>query len=362
MNLTELLNSDMTTIGRQLRQGFDWWRGEMASMLPPALVGGTHRLTAFHRLDRDGSVIAATTRGVDTLVIEREGCLLRTLAMPKMGERDLSAMIALDADRIMPVTADQIVIGLRIEGPGQAPDTLDVCVGALPRARAQAIAEALRAATLAPRHIGPLDESGETLAFDLAPAMREAGLLPQRPPVARFWWAAVGLLALVNVGICVLRDQQQVQHLQDLVDSQSPALTVVRKVEDRLRDNARRVSALDHKRHDQQPLRVMAALGMAMPAKAWISRLEWNDKLVRLSGYAADGVNVVSALKTSPAFTNVRASRAEAMAQTNTGKPFDLTAVPDHGALARGNIAPLAPPPPAPAPAASSTPSEEAAQ
>lgn len=330
MTLSELLNSDMTTLARMARGGFDWWLRELEGMLPAGLVR-SRSLTAWHRYEH-GAVIAASRAGVDTLVIPSELCLARTLTLPRLPQADLAAMIALDADRIMPVPADSIVIGIRVLGPaddaGGAADIVRVQVGALPITRAREIAEAARMAGVAPARVGPLDAGGDQLDFDLAPAMRSAGLLPPRPAVARMWWAVVALLVLVNLGTAVLRDQQQVARLQRLVDAQAPALSVVRKIEDRVIGNARAVRSLNARRAAHPPLQLMANLGSVLPQRAWIQRFEWDGKTLHLAGYAAPGVNVVQSLKASDLFASVRPSRAEAVAETGSGRPFDLVLIP----------------------------------
>lgn len=330
MTLSELLNSDMTTLARMARGGFDWWLRELEGLLPAGL-SRSRSLNAWHRFEH-GTVVTASRKGVDTLVIPHEFCLVRTLTLPRLPQADLAAMIALDADRIMPVPAESIVLGIRVAGPAEdsasGTDMLRVEVGALPIARAREIADAARAAGIAPARIGPLDAAGERLDFDLAPAMREAGLLPPRPAVARFWWGLVAALVLVNIGTAVLRDQQQVERLQALVDAQAPALGVVRRIEDRVIGNAHLVRALNARRTEHPPLRLMAIVGGVLPDEAWIQRFEWDGKSLRLSGYAAQGVNVVSALKASGLFASVRASRSETLTETEAGRPFDLVLIP----------------------------------
>jgi len=330
VNLSELLNSDMTTLARLARSGFDWWVRELEGLLPAGIVRG-RSLTAWHRYEH-GAVTAASRAGVEALVVPGELCLVRTLTLPRLSQTDLAALIALDADRIMPVPAESVVIGIRTMGPadeaGSGAEMLRVQVGALPIVRAREIAEAAEAAGVTPAQVGPLDASGERLDFDLAPAMRKAGLLPPRPAVARFWWSVVAVLLLVNIGTAVLRDQQQVERLQGLVDAQTPALTAVRRIEDRVMGNARVVQALNARRAAHQPLRLMAMVGGALPEKAWVQRFEWDGKSLRLAGYAAPGVNVVSVLKASGLFASVRASRSEAVAETETGRPFDLVLTP----------------------------------
>lgn len=327
MNLTDILNADMTTLSRWWQQGFDWWIGEIRGLVPARLLGSSGKLRAFHRLGPDAQIIAATDRSADTLIIPSDMCFVRHLRLPPMREADLLSLVTLDADRIMPISGNEIVLGARRLGATAADGLADVVVGGLPLARARALGAALEAAGLAPAHIGPLaQDDGNALAFDLAAGMRQAGLLPVRPRVARFWWIAAAVLLLVNFGIAALRDQQQVNHLQELVDAQSTALGAVRRIEARLQENAASIDRLRARRTRQQPQRLLITLARVLPQGCWVQRIEWDGARVRVAGYCAPGVNPVTAVKASGAFSSVRASRAEALAQTFSGTPFDFNA------------------------------------
>jgi general secretion pathway protein L len=322
--LKDLLNSDMTTLARHARSGLAWWLAELQGLVPARWVRPA-ALHAWHRYER-GEIVPASAARADTLVLPGALCLSRLLDMPRMGRADIAAMVELDLDRIMPVAPASLVTGVAIAGPSADGAGLSVRVGAMARKEAAALAEALGAAGISPRHIGPLADDGATLAFDLAPAMRAIGLLPPLSQARRFWWIVVAVLALANLGIAILRDRQQADQLLTLVDAQAPALTAVRRIEDRLHENAARIAELDARRRMHQPLQVLVALDAALPANAWIQRLEWNGADVRVAGFAADGVNVATAFKQSQRFATVRANRAETVAEARTGRPFDLTA------------------------------------
>ncbi|KUR70324.1 hypothetical protein AQZ52_15870 [Novosphingobium fuchskuhlense] len=327
MNLSELLNADMTTLARWSRQGLDWWIGELRTLIPARFAGNADRLRAFHRLEKNGAVHASGNPRADTLVLPGELCFIRHLQLPAMSEADLLSLVTLDADRILPLSAAEIVLGVRKLGPSSTEGLVDVVVGCLPLGRARSVAEALAEQALVPAHVGPLaEDDDQTLAFDLAPGMRKAGLLPQRPAVARAWWIAAAVLLLVNLGIATLREQQQVNHLQEMVDAQSTALGAVRRIEGRLRTNAKSIEQLRARRDHQQPERALAALTRVLPQKCWVQRIEWDGARMRVAGYCAKDVNPVAAVKASGAFAFVRASRAEALAQTFSGTPFDFNA------------------------------------
>lgn len=324
MNLSDLLQSDMTTLAGYARAGWRWWIDELTAMLPRQWVR-SESLTAWHRVERD-RVVVASDPSADVVIVPAEMCLVRHIVLPRMALRDLVALVDLDLDRIMPLERDTIVTGVAIAGPGPQPDTIAVRVGAMTRKDASEIATALLAAGITVGRLGPLANDEQTLSFDLAPAMRAAGLLPPRSQARRFWWSLVAILVLANVGIAILRDRQQVDHLQALVDAQDPALMVVRRIEDRLHGNAQMVEALDARRRKHQPLRVLAALYASVPDAAWVQRMEWDGEKLRVSGFAGQGTNVVAAFKQSGAFVAVRANRAETIAVTQAGKPFDLSA------------------------------------
>src|SRR3546814_6041057 len=92
------------------------------------------------------------------------------------------------------------------------------------------------------------------------------------------------------------------------------------------REQARREN-LVQRRSSSDPLRVLGAVSRTLPEGAWVQRLEWNGKTVRLKGFKKDGVDVVAALRRSPILANVRDSSSDTAAQTATGQPFDVAKI-----------------------------------
>jgi Tfp pilus assembly protein PilN len=326
LNIAELLSVDMKTVMRWLRSGFHWWLDEMAAMLPAMFDPRRKRLVEYSRYEADGTIDAARGKAGATIIIPKNYCHFRHLQMPRMSSTDIRSMVELDIERIMPLTADSIVFDLIIGKPDADGKMLPVDIAALPLSLARDVAATADQLGLTLRRVGSMDADEHHLEFDFAPAMRAAGILPSRPNAAGRWWTAVALLVLCNIGTLVLRDQQRVNQLEELAAAQSIGLNAVKRVENRLRENANLLKSLEHRRESQQPARLLSTLGKTLPAQAWIERLSWEGGELRLSGYAAKEVDVVAAFKAAPGLTRVRASQAETMADTRAGKPFDITA------------------------------------
>lgn len=344
MTLSKLLNSDVTTVGQWLRGGLAWWVSELAGMLPararvwfetrPSLTAepldeGGYRFTRNGRTVMETLGAARRPRQV-TLRLPRDGVLLREAPAPAMPERDLRRMLQLDIDRLTPFRSDQVFVDVALGAAGSR----RAIVAAVPRERAvRALAQA-SAAGLDARALGVAGTSEAELALDFLPAMREAKVVP-RPNLNRaVIWGAVALLALANLGVAVGRDMLQVRALRQKVEAQQAEVDQARALRRKaLTEGARRADIL-RRRASGEPLRMLDAITGAMPDGAWVDRLAWDGKSVRMSGYRQEQIDVAAALRSAPLISNVRNSGAEILARQAAGQPFDLTA--DIGPQAAG--------------------------
>ena len=189
MTLSELLNSDVTTVGQWLRGGLAWWVGELAGMLPararvwfetrPSLSAepleeGGYRFTRNGRTVMETLGAARRPRQV-TLRLPREHVLLREVPAPAMPERDLRRMLQLDIDRLTPFRSNQVFVDVALGQTGSR----SAIVAAVPREYAvEALAQA-SAAGLDARTLGVAGGSEAEQVLDFLPAMREAKVVPQ---------------------------------------------------------------------------------------------------------------------------------------------------------------------------------------
>jgi general secretion pathway protein L len=356
MTLDELLNAEMdfNSIAALARQGFDWWIDELASMAPPAwrarLASGP-RIWAGPDADgtwrfwRDGRPLAGAPPAGDArvgLLLPARAVLVREIPTPRMPAADVRRMVALDIDRLSPLSPGLIHFDLEIldrdaqadQPPGgQKEAGQRVAVGIVPRTVAAALWEAARAHGLRPTAMAARTEDGGAgRRFNFLPAVQAAAGEPAEGRVARWWWIGVGALLAANIAVLVGRDVLSTRRLSDLVDAQRPAVTAVQTLR-------RRVEAEDRRRADRvaqgrrtDPLRVLDTLTRALPSNTWVQRLEWNGQTLHIAGERGNGTDVPAAVRGSGAFANPRAATNEPAGGDAASRPFDITADARSGA------------------------------
>lgn len=315
-----ILDADMTTLAGWLRDGLRWWLDELRALVPASLrEGGRSRARV---LPWDGGALIGAAPGASVAIaLDPALCLVRTIERPAMGERDLERMIALDADRILPLPAETVVVASRVAARTGA--TARVAVAALPRERAEALVSAVALAQVLPVDVH-LDTDDGPIAF--LPALRRAGLMVRGRGAARGWWAAVAFLFLLNAALLIWRDVARNERLAAVVEGQRPAVAAARRITARVRSGQRIAHASLIRRQANDPLWVMGQVATALPPGVWLQRYGWTAESLRLAGYRPRGADVVRSLRAAPGFIEVRNTNADTVAEVPAGQPFDVTA------------------------------------
>jgi general secretion pathway protein L len=334
VTLAELLNSDVATVGRWLGSGLVWWAGELLGMLPapvrrwfetrPSLIaeplaGGGYRLTRNGRVVMEAAGDGRRPRPV-TLRLPREAALIRETPAPGLPDHDLRRMLELDIDRLTPFRPDQVFVDVVVDGsPRRA------VVAAIQRDLAVRAIEHARASGLDPRVLGVAASSPAEAALDFLPKMRETLLEPGPSANRTLIWGAIAVLAVANLGAAIGRDMLDVRALRARVEGQRPQVSQVRALRRKVLSEERRRSEIVTRRTGGEPLRMLDALTGALPDGAWVDRLVFDGRAVRVSGYRQDQVDVAAALRAAPLLVNVRNSGSDVLTRQAAGQPFDLT-------------------------------------
>jgi general secretion pathway protein L len=339
VNLKDILNTDLGTAGRWAREGLAWWLEELSGLVPagwrprsarPSLVAqpggeGTFRLMQ-DGIPLDPMVSPSLQRRVD-LVLPSNAALVRELELPLLSPKDTRHMIALDIERLSPMRAEAIFFDTEVVVRDEVRRRQSLLLGVIDRTAAIAALDQARAAGLEPAAMGVASRSGEQRHFDFMPALRHAAGV--RAPGGRLpmWWAVVAGLVAVNIAALVLRDVADVSAMRQSVESQKPAVDAALRIRKRVEDeNARRIALL-RRRAAAEPLRIINAATLALPAGSWTQRFETNGKTARLVGYKPPAIDLVAAVRASPVFANPRSQTMDVSAPgANGAQPFDIVA------------------------------------
>lgn len=336
MNVNAVLNADMSTLRAWALSGFRWWIGQLRGLVPARWresVEGQRAVALFEGADRfsylrAGKRIAKPVQPQArvTLAIPEHFGLTRTLAVPRLGMADISRIVALEIERLMPLPPGETLVAIDPQPAGDDADGMLVAVAILPRSAAANAVEAATTAQLMPTKVSLLRAHAKAGRFDFAPMLRELGLLPSRRSPALLWWSIVGVAFLLNLILLIVRDQQAVDRIATLVNEQAPAVSAARTIASRARQFEVNADRLAEQRRSHDALGALGAVSAALPAGAWVQRYSWNGLTVRLTGYKRQGVDVLAALRRNPLFANVRSTNSDVIAEIATGQPFDITA------------------------------------
>lgn len=348
MSARGLLDADMQTIGGWIADAARWWIGELRALVPQRLLARLaprRRETAY---DPASGAFDAVPRGVWAAVLPDGLALVRRVPLPPVRGRDLQRLIALDADRLMPFGEGAMIVAGAAQSDAAAAPASGLAVAGLPMAAASALATAIAATAGAAKGCEPaavLVPVPDGDPVDLLPALRNAGLLPDRRTSALRWWLAVAFLFALNGALLVWRDVAARDALADAVAAQQPGMNTVRQIMGRMHRADRLAAAALASRERAEPLALLARLQAALPPGAWLQRMAWTDGALRLTGFRPASADVSGALRRA-GFVTVRygdgASASDATAATPLGQPFEIVVRTDAAGAA---------PAPAPIPA-----------
>ena len=351
MSLHDALNTDLNQLWPMARRGFVWWTGQLATLVPePWRRRGRGGLIAEplgdgrgFRLSRQGEPVATVTAPLArarrvVLVLGADHVLVRESELPAFSAEDTRRMVALEIDRLMPFPSGAAVHDLELAQAGTAPRR-PVLIGAALRSDVIAAIDQARAFGLAPTRV-VADWSG-VAHFDFLRALGAEAGLGAEDRRSLYWAIAVGGLIAFNVFLLVFRDMNTVATLRGVVEAQGELVAIAVRIRNAATAERQQRAALLAHRFAASPSRLLATINAVLPRGAWVHRLAWNGRAVRLVGFKAEGVDVPRALRAAPELTNVRAlAGVDSAGGDRRKQPFDVAAERRGAVAAAGPAAP----------------------
>ena len=338
MNAKDLMNMDMETAIQWLLHGWHWWIDELMSMLPPEwrerLVRRSHVIAEInksgslvYRDEESNQSFAVKPRGPIKFLVPANHVLTREIELPLLPMSDVKRMIALDIDRLTPFQSDQVYFDAEVVARDQDGGRQQVALGVLPRAAAAKFLDFARENNLQPAAIGVAGGGGVAAPnFDFLAAMRsaEGGDVAQRRSL--YWWGGAVVLILLNLALLTYRDTSSLDELRQNVEAQQAPVRVALRTRGKVdHETARRIELLERKRKSS-PLPVLDAVTKALPQDAWVSRFEWNGRMVHIRGQKKTSNDILARLEASPVLHNARSLTTETHSDPNANQQFDMQA------------------------------------
>jgi len=348
MNFKDILNADLETVSLWIRRGLTWWLEELSQVLPenwrrrfatrPDLVAELGNGDIVVR-GKGGAVLqpaglSRRERGSVRLVLPLSSVLTRTLEFPLLPISDIRRMVALEIDRFTPFRPEAVVFDTELIRRDQEKGRQQVLLGVLPKSAGRDAVTRAQKLGLAPSALCASSGVGSNTHFDFLPPLEgTAGRMGARARLP-YWWAAVGLLIVLNLALLSWRDETALDGLQQIVDSQSETVQVALKLRDKVDLESARRTALVRRMGETSPLRIVEAVTNALPDDAWTQTFEWNGASVHLAGYSSTPTDVLKAINASPLLHNARSMNhgAQQPAKATGMQPFDISADARRGA------------------------------
>jgi general secretion pathway protein L len=336
-----------------VRRFLAWWSGELADLASPRATTASDWRVMFLRSERGCDVYRRAGGRVELVGVSAAGGdpplgeLLRRLRRHKIAPRQivlrlrpdevvqtrlsvpaaagdvLEAVVRNQIERLAPWPADKAFFAYETIAASDGSAALDVRLAVTARSLVEGVVADLDALGFAP---GVVD-FGVDAATEPRLNLLAAGSGESRRSGRLVLWS-VGLLclaALIAGAIGTVGLVQQTGELRTLT-AQLQELQVKSAAALPGQASAQRLAWLAGERGKQPSMAVvLEALSRALPDDAWLTRLEVEQRTVRLAGNAANASALIGRIEASGHFTDVQFSAPTTLAE-GEGESFTITA------------------------------------
>lgn len=269
---------------------FDWWIGELASLLP-----GSGKRAAAVAWWRDGRIVdaGALPKGQPvTLRLADAKPWRRTLDLPASARRFLRQIVTAEMDRRTPWRADQVYFHVAPDPAPAQPGRMTATLSLVPRQAAAPALEALSRLGVTVRAIEL--EDGISVPLGAGRAAAPSGRL--MPAVAALLAVALLSVAAQSVWLGIVEAELS----QARRDAKSVRLLAAEI------ERLRRKQDLPHlKRQETQgALATLDLLARALPNDSWVETVTLRDGKLTMTGQSADATRLLPLIGAS--FANAR--------------------------------------------------------
>jgi general secretion pathway protein L len=354
-----LMSHTTVAAGQLLRRAVAWWLHELADLAPQSMRRRFGRAAedraildftggrVFLLLRQPGRPTPVAVQVGDTPDEDRRrvGALLRrhamgsavtlrldpaqlfitTIDLPRAAERSLDAVLRHQIERILPIPAQDIVIGRRILPRSSQATTIKVAVAVCRQATmTQVLVTASDLGLTARQIVANVDEAGPTpVALWQAETARQA--TPSRRRLYRTLELTAAALLLATYTVHVHRLNQLRDHLQDAVAQAKQQAVAARDLGQRVAQSADALDFLHARRQQPTALFVLDRLTALLPLDTWVSDFSMRGQSVEIIGAAPHATNLIALIEGSGVFRQPQFRSPITLLPDGKAERFDLT-------------------------------------
>lgn len=348
-------------IARFARDGWRWWIGQLAAMMPKQwhelfrndtglvtadVLGseivvsrsdGSGKSEIFRASRQELESLAARAAASETVKaslapgdqivvrVSRAELLTRTVTLPATASRNLKNILKYELERISPLDPAQISFDYRVLRRDKEANRLDVELRILKRQIVDDAVQLARAVGLEPETIGFLGSEGAPdQGFPVSGAASLRGHW-------RTWRvpALAALAAVLGIGALLASYSRQQAGLDALSAQLAAAKVKAHSVEILQNDiDKAKLGMAFLGRQKQSPLvvEVLAEVTRVLPDRTWLVQFELRGKEVRIEGYSNAASALIARFDNSRLFTNAQFRSSLTKGPAGDLERFDLSA------------------------------------
>lgn len=344
-----------------LQAGWQWWRGEIAALVPLSLrrqlesavcivtidleadavilrrfaAGGVAEIARLPRADFDAAHLRAALapqlarpwyrRDSFALRLPDTAALKRNLSLPLGARRNIASLLDIELERQSPLDRSEIYHDYRILQVDRQAGRLDIVWRIV---RRKSVAPALEICRQAGIDLAVIAFSGDEAPPDGGnyPIERRAALLLLlRRWLIRGLMLLVLLLLLAATAGAYSRNRDASDAFAARVDRAREAARVSLQLEHEIAATRKRAAVLLHERQRVTVSRILAETTRLLPNGSWLDDFAYRDGEVRIRGYSNAAPSLLALFDASPLFTAAEFRAPLMQAQGPGQEQFDLS-------------------------------------
>lgn len=336
---------------------WDWWRTEIASLLPPyardRLLGpreslvvdyertevllrhfAGNRCEVLYRAsvsatdpeqglpsDVGGTVVRLRRLGVPLILrLPRKDVLFRTVRLPKAGARELEKLLGYEIERQSPLARDAVLYDHRVGSQETALDRMDVTLRILRRDLVDAALAESRRIVGEPDAIGIADASApreeDLFRFGRTPSPR----VRVRRNLVPIILSIILILLAGNLGLAYERREATIEDMNARLTAIGRDVDRAVELQSEIR-NAEKRATFGSDRKMRAPLvSILNDVATVLPDDSWIFEFSYKDESVRVRGFAPDASKLLRVIGNAPQF---REAEFRAPVMPGRGRPLE---------------------------------------